>query len=62
MSGATGESRMTAASINAQNQGARIPWREAYMNVRRSPPEADGMKRNAEVGRSAKPLNRGEKK
>jgi hypothetical protein len=49
---------MTAASINAQVQGAQITWREAYMNVRRS---ARGMKRNAEVGRSAKPLNRGEK-
>jgi hypothetical protein len=58
MSGATDEPRMTAASINAQIQGARIPRREAYMNVRRS---ARGMKRNAEVGRSAKPLNRGEK-
>jgi hypothetical protein len=50
--------RMTAASINAQIQGARIPQREAYFKVRRS---ACGMKRNAEVGRSAKPFTRGEK-
>ena len=57
MSGTTGESRMTAASINAQIQGARIPRSEAYMNVRRS---ARGVQRNADVGRSAKPPNRGE--
>ena len=57
MSGTTDESRMTAVSINAQIQGARIPRREAYMQVRRS---ARGMQRNAEVGRSAKPRNRGE--
>jgi hypothetical protein len=49
---------MTAASINAQIQGARILRRAAYVKVRRS---ARGMKRNAEVGRSAEPLNRGEK-
>jgi hypothetical protein len=52
---------MTVASINAQIQGARIPRHEAYLKVHRSPPEADGMKRNAEVERSAKPINRGEK-
>jgi hypothetical protein len=54
MLGASVEHRMTAASINARIQGARIPQREAYWAVRRS---ACGTKRNAEGGRSAKPLD-----
>jgi hypothetical protein len=49
---------MTAASINAQIQGARISRCEAYFKVHRS---ACGMKRNTEIWRSAKPLTRGEK-
>jgi hypothetical protein len=55
---ASADYRITAASINAQIQGARISRSEAYFKVRRS---ACGMKRNAEVGRSAKPFTRGEK-
>jgi hypothetical protein len=55
---ASADYRMTAASINAQIQGARISRCEAYFKVHRS---ACGMKRNTEIWRSAKPLTRGEK-